>query len=375
MKHPFFELIPIIKKEAIHITRDFPSLVLALLIPFIQLTIFGYAINLDVKHIRTIVCDQNMTSISREIIDSYENSGYFDIVLFAHSPKEAIEAIDSGKSKVAIIIPRDFSREKTRLHTSHLQILIDGSDPTLANQAQAFATVIGQVKSFDTITRILKRNELPIISVDSRILYNPELRSANFFVPGLLGVILQLIGILLTSFAIVRERELGTIEQLMVSPIHPSSIVLGKMIPYSIIALFDIITALAAASLIFRVKIHGSLFLLLLLSILFLLTALGIGLLVSTIAKTQLQAMFISFAATFLPSFMLSGFIFPREGMPKIIQFLGWFVPLTFYLKILRGIIIKGVTFNHIIEPTFSLTLLCIIFLTLSISRFKKYIE
>ncbi len=366
----------IIWKELIQIRRDKPSLAIALAMPLMMMLVFGFAVNTDVDHIDTMVFDQDMSSASRKLINSFENTGIFDIIAQVYSQDEIRKAIDSGKAKAGLIIPPDFNKALVRGETAGVQILIDGSDPLVASKALSTAQMLVQVKSFDIQKKRLEKRgfkgnmEFPI-SLSSRVWYNPNMESIKFNIPGLVGVILQNITVLLTAFALVRERERGTLEQLIITPIRPAELIIGKLIPYIFIGLFDVLLVIALAVFLFSVPIKGSFLLLMVLSIIFLWTALGFGLLISTVAKNQLQAMQAS-VALILPSILLSGFMFPRESMPDVIYFIGNIFPITYFLKILRGIILKGIGVEFLHQEVIWLTVMSAGIFILSVLRFRK---
>jgi ABC-2 type transport system permease protein len=369
----------IIWKELIQIRRDKPSLAIALAMPLMMMLVFGFAVNTDVDHIDTMVFDQDMSSASRKLINSFENTGIFDIIAQVYSQDEIRKAIDSGKAKAGLIIPPDFNKALVRGETAGVQILIDGSDPLVASKALSTAQMLVQVKSFDIQKKRLEKRgfkgnmEFPI-SLSSRVWYNPNMESIKFNIPGLVGVILQNITVLLTAFALVRERERGTLEQLIITPIRPAELIIGKLIPYIFIGLFDVLLVIALAVFLFSVPIKGSFLLLMVLSIIFLWTALGFGLLISTVAKNQLQAMQAS-VALILPSILLSGFMFPRESMPDVIYFIGNIFPITYFLKILRGIILKGIGVEFLHQEVIWLTVMSAGIFILSVLRFRKRLD
>ena len=369
----------IIWKEFIQIRRDRPSLAIALAMPIMMMLVFGYAVNTDVEHIDTVVFDQDMSSASRGLIKSFENTGTFDLVDYVSSQKEIREAIDSGKAKVGLIIPPNYHQELARDRNTGIQVLIDGSDPLVATKALSTAQMLVQVKSFDIQKERLEKRGLSHdltlpVSLSSRVWYNPDMESIRFNIPGLVGVILQNITVLLTAFALVRERERGTLEQLIITPIRPAELIIGKLIPYIFIGIFDVLLVLALAVFLFSVPIKGSFLLLMVLSLVFLWTALGFGLLISTVAKNQLQAMQAS-VALILPSILLSGFMFPRESMPGVIYFIGNFIPITYFLKILRGIILKGIGLEFLFQEMLWLTVMSAGIFIISVKRFRKKLD
>jgi len=372
-------LLSIVKKEIIQIKRDRASMVMAFILPLIMLLIFGYAVTTDVEHIKTAVFDQSKSFESRQLVNSFKNTGYFDPDSLAESYKEMTYLIDSGKAAAGIIIPPDYAKKLHRNESTQIQLLVDGSDPLDARGALSNAQVIVQSKSFDSKIRQLQKTGLainlkPPIELSYRIWYNPNMESRKFNIPGLIGVIMQNITMLLTAFATVRERERGTLEQLIITPVKPLELIVGKLIPYAFIGFWDMLLVLCLGVFWFNVPINGSIIQLLLLSLIFLIAALGFGMFVSTVSKTQLQAMQVSFMII-LPSILLSGFMFPRDSMPKLLQILGNIIPLTYFIHILRGIILKGVGSSYLWTDIIPLIVFAIGILFLSVIRMKKRLE
>lgn len=368
----------IIVKEFVQLVRDRRTLLMALLMPVIQLLLFGYAITTDVEHLPTIVLDQSRSQESRALLQRFVNSRYFDIRKTAANEAEIEREIDHGSSRVGIIIPPDFDDLLLAGRTAQIQVIVDASDPLIARSALSTADAVGQVTSLEIITRRFTRSGIAVtglpLEVRSRAWYNPDLRSVNFMVPGLLAVILSMLTLMLTAMAIVRERELGTLEQLVATPIRKAELMLGKILPYVVLGYADITLALIIGAYWFKVPIRGSLLLLYGLTLIFYLATLGQGILISTISRTQRQAMQASFFA-FLPTILLSGFMFPREGMPVIIQWIGYAIPLTYFLIVVRGIILKGIGFLALINQIIPLAILGLFFFTVSVVRFQKRLE
>ncbi len=329
----------VLYKEIIHITHDRTTLVLALALPLLQLLIFGYAINIRVEHIGTAYLDEDRGPLAVRVLDALRASHEFDLVRAAASRDELHELIIGDKVKVAIDVPPHFSADVAAGRPAQLQVLIDGSDSSIADEALAASTQIGQALAAQLAPRITVAPS--VIDVRPRMLFNPSLRSANFLVPGLIGVIMQIITIFLTALAIVGERERGTLDQLLVTPIGSTGLMLGKIVPYAAIGFLDFLGVFAVMRLVFGVPIAGSVGLLLVLALGFLIAALGLGLLVSSVARSQLQAMLMTMGIM-LPSILLSGFFFERDAMPWVMQLLGYAIPLTYFLEILRGIILRG---------------------------------
>jgi ABC-type multidrug transport system permease subunit len=361
----------IIYKETRHILRDFRTLFLTLMIPGLELIIFGFAVNLDVKNIPTAVCDFDGRQESRDLLNAFVNTGYFDIVMRVRSEDELIDAIIRGDAKVGIKIPPDFSARTLTGTPAQVQILIDGSDSNSARQALNVSNAVALRASMKFLSDFIgKEEELPI-EARTRVLFNPDMRTTNFMVPGLVGVILQVVIMLLTTFAIVREKEQGTLEQLMVTPVSRLGLILGKLIPFGVIGIGETVSVLFLMRYLFQVPIAGSLLLLAGFTAIFLFTTLALGLLISTFATNQIQALQLSFLIL-LPSFLLSGFMFPQETMPYPIYLFGQFVPATYFLRILRGIILRAAGFQDLWHQGAILALMGIVILLLATIRFRK---
>ena len=368
----FWGLKAIIYKELIHIVNDRLTLSLSLLIPAIQLILYGYAIDTDVKHIRTAVLDFDRTNYSKVLVEKLQNSQYFKINYHADNEEELINYIKDGKAKTGFIIPQNLQANVLANRPSQLQILVDGSDSSIAQQASNTSSLIIQNINLKNIedTFGISTN---LIDPRIRVLFNPDLKSANFMIPGLLGVIMQIITTFLTALAIVKEKEKGTLEQLMVTPIGQGGLLIGKLIPYAGIGFMQFCLVISVMIFLFKVPIHGSFILLFLLSFLFLFTSLSLGLLISTYAEnhsqvTQLLQLII------IPSILLSGFIFPRENMPTVMYFISYFIPMTYFLDILRGIILRDTGFLSLLHNIIPLMLYGTLTLWFAINRFKKQI-
>jgi ABC-2 type transport system permease protein len=334
----------IVRKEFIQIFRDPRTLAIVLAMPAMQLLLFGYAINTVVDHLPTVVLDQARTPDSRAFIAAFQNSGYFDVVGPASSPDDIRQSVDSGRAKLGLVIPPDFGTRVLRGETALAQLVVDGSDPNVAQTALFAGGMVAQAQSAQAVGALSRGAVTASAGIELRpiVLYNPSMLSVNFMIPGLIGLILQFQTLILTAFAVVRERERGTLEQLVVTPIRPWELMLGKILPYVATAFLAVSVALGVGRFWFGVELAGSLPLLVALSTLFLLGSLGVGLLISTVSQTQAQALQLAMFVM-LPSLLLSGFMFPREGMPWLVQQLGLAIPLTYFLQILRGVILKGV--------------------------------
>jgi ABC-2 type transport system permease protein len=369
----------IMKKEFLQVVRDRAFLPMLFLAPIMQLLLFGYAATTDVKNISTAVLDQDKTQDSRRFIESFANSGYFRFKAYLNSESEIDDMLDRSKVKLVINIPRDFSHKLNRNEPISIQVIIDGTNSNTANVIIGYTKDIAQRTSVKIIIQQLKKAnmEIPVIDSQFRAWYNPELDSVNYVVPGIICTILSIITTMLTSVAIVREREKGTLEQLMVSPIAPYQLILGKVLPFMLIGFIDAVIVLVAGVFWFKIPVNGSIPLLFALTIIFITNTLAIGILISTISRTQQQAMMTTLFLM-IPWITLSGFIFPIENMPKVIQALTYMIPLRYFLVIIiiiRGIVLKGVGLSVLWPQILSLVVLGSILLLLSISRFHKRLE
>ncbi len=371
-------LFGMIAKEFIHLRRDPLAVTLALFVPVAMLFIFGWAINTDVKHIPTAAFDQSGSVEARTLLESFQNSQYFDIQYWARSHAELTRLIDDGSAKVGIVIPPDYAKRLSR-QTAEIQVIVDASDPLVATSAVNAAGSLGAQLSLQLLTRNLQgmpvlRRDVPPVDFRVRAWYNPDLVSAIFIVPGLIGALLMQTTITAMAVTVVREREKGTLEALIVSPIRRWELMLGKIIPNLLVAYGQITMALLVAYFVFDVPIRGNLVLLYVLSLVFMMGTLGIGIYVSTAARTVPQAMQLSFL-TFLPSIYLSGLLFPIEGMPQAAQYLAHVIPLTYYLRIVRGIVLKGVGLDYLWPNLLPLVLFGGVVFTLAVLRFRKQLD
>lgn len=374
MKFNIKRTIAVIKKEFYQIKRDKRTIAIILLMPIMELLLFGYAASTSVDHISTVVYNNDIGAESRELLDNFTNSQYFNMNYMAHSMSDVQKYIDDGYAKAGIVIPPEYSKNIKSGKTAQIQLIVDGSDPTTAQTILSSAGSVVQSMSVKIIG-ISSSNTMPQpLDLRSRVWYNADMSSINFNVPGLIGVILQTVTLMLTSFSIVREREKGTMEQLIVTPISKMELMVGKIIPYVIIGFIDIVLALVLSIFWFKVPVAGSIALLLFFSVIFLFSALGIGLLISTVSKSQLQAMQLSMFMI-MPNILLSGYMFPREAMPKIIQVISNVFPLTYFIKVLRGIILKGNEFSSLKNEFIILTVFGVAVLSIATFKFKKKID
>ncbi len=372
-------LSSLIRKEFIQILRDPRTLILVLVIPVMQLFLLGYAATNDVRNVPLAVFDQDRGPAARALLDAYRAADYFTLAYDADSEAALRELIDGGKARAGLVIPPDYSQRLQESGSAQVAFILDGSDPTVASTSLSAAQLIGQDYATQVLSKKLNRSGQstsiqPPLEVRSQVWYNPDLVSAYFMIPGVIGMILYALTSILTASAIVRERERGTIEQLIVTPIRPWELILGKILPYVILAFLNTLEVLMIGSWWFKVPVRGDLLLILLLSGLFLLSSLGIGLLASTIANTQQEAM-LTVWMTLLPSIFLSGFFFPLEAMPKILQWISYIFPLRYYLAIIRSLMLKGVGIASLTEEVIALVVFGILIMTAASMRFRKRLD
>lgn len=373
-------ILTIVRKEFQQFRRDPKMFGIILVAPILQLIFLGYAATLDLKIITAVIYDRDYSASSRNLIRAFEGSGYFSINKYCGSYDEIESEIDFGKTTVAIVIPKDFEKNIQRGIQTKVQAIFNGSDGNSANIAAGYVTGVVANFSKDALGENLIRSAkkyIPLVQInsESRVWYNPTLKTRNFMVPAIVALLLSIITLLLTSLAVVKEREIGTLEQLVVTPIKPAQLILGKLIPFVILAFIAVFLALTAMYLIFGIGVRGSVTFLLLASFVYILSTLGLGLFVSTISKTQQQAMMISIFGVMMPMIYLSGFAFPLENMPEIIQLISYIIPPRYFMVIIRGVILKGIGFNELWSELFILLLMGALILYLSASRFKKKLE
>ncbi len=369
-------LVPIIRKEFIHILRDPRTLGVMLLMPVIQLILLGYTATTDIRHLHTAVYDADRTAQSRQLVDAYRASDYFEISSYVSSESAMGTLLDRGDIRAGLIIPTGYGDNLLKGSTAQVAFVIDGSDPSVATTAFAASQSVGQALNTQILQKRLGIDVTTLggIEVRPRVWYNPDLRSANYMIPALIGLILQFLTMLFTAQTIVREREQGTIEQLVVTPIKSWELVVGKIIPYVVIAFLDLLEIVVIGVLWFGVPIRGSLPLLGVISLVFLSTTLGLGLFVSTSATTQQEAMLLTFMIN-LPGIFLSGFFFPLEAMPPALQALSYLIPLRYMLIILRGIVVKGVGLEAFGTQAVALAIFGAVILIGASLRFRKSLE
>jgi ABC-2 type transport system permease protein len=378
----------ILRKEFRQLLREPRLRGMLLAPPVIQLLVFGYAVNLDVENSRLAWWDQDRTPASRSLRDAFRGSRHFRLTAEPSSDAEIQRLMDHGDIDLAVVVPPGFGRDLDRGQSAQVQILVEGTNSNTASIVAANASGVLAGFSSQALSVQMKQRltgstlaaggpvnlEAPELEVRGRVWFNPDLRSRFFFVPGVVVNIITLVTLSLTAMAIVREREIGTMEQLMVTPIRPVELILGKTLPFSLIGLLDVLLVTGAAVLVFHMPVRGSLLLLLLASVLFLLTTLGVGLFISTICQTQQQAMMSSFFF-FNPAFMLSGFTFPIRNMPAPVQLITYLNPVRYMMEIVRGLFLKGVGISVLWPQLLALAILGTSILTLSVLRFHKRLD
>jgi ABC-2 type transport system permease protein len=367
-----WRLWPMLRKEFIQMRRDRLTLGMMVGIPAVQLALFGFAIRTEVRHLPTVVLDESRSSESRSLIAVMRNTGNFDIIGAVSSRAELTDLLASGKVQAAVIIPPEFQADIKRGRTAQAQIIVDAADPMASSAAISGASLAGAARGAAITAGRLGR--APPLEVRVRPWYNPALRTEAYIVPGIIGVLLSLTLLLITSMAIVRERERGTLEQLIVTPLSKTSLMLGKILPFVLVGYVQMTVILVLGKLLFDIPMRGSLPLLYLVTFGFIVANLGIGLLISTLVRTQVQAMQLGFFMM-LPNILLSGFMFPRVAMPKAAQWLGALLPLTYYLEVLRGILLKGVGLEYLWRDSLTLVGFALVLVTLSVRRFSKTVD
>jgi ABC-2 type transport system permease protein len=366
------QFLSFVKKEFHHIFRDKRTMFILLGMPIVQIIIFGFALTNEVKNSKIAVIDQSKDAATASLISEIEASRYFDVSKNLTSYKEIDSAFRSGEIKLAIVFPQNFKEDLEHFNKSQVQLIADASDPNVASTLTNYASAI----IMDYQKRITDDRKLPYtIDTELKMLYNPELTGAYNFVPGVMAMVLLLVCTMMTAITIVKEKELGTMEVLLVSPVKPLKIVIAKAVPYLLLSAVNIMSILLLSVFVLEVPINGSIILLLFESILFTLVSLSLGLLISSTAESQQTAMFISLVALFLPTVMLSGFMFPVENMPLPLRIVSNIVPAKWYYTIVKGVMLKGVGLNIVWKETLILAGMMIFFLALAIRNFKIRLE
>lgn len=369
-------LLAMTKKEFVQMRRDPATLRLMLVVPVMQLMIFGFAIRTDVRHLPTVVFDQSRSQQSREFVQKLTATDNFVVKRAATSYTDALAAVDNGQARAAVIIPPDYARQLKRGHSAQVQVLVDASDPTASQAAIGAAQLVGQRTNIALVAARTGADLARQLPVDVRVrpLYNPALRSAVFIVPGIIGMILSNILIIITAMSIVRERETGTLEQLIVTPLAKWEIMLGKIAPYVLVGYVQMTTVLLAGHLVFHVPVRGPLPALYAATFLFIVANLGLGLFISTLGRNQAQVTQTAFLFL-LPNVLLSGFMFPREAMPPAARLVGNLLPLTYYLQLIRGIVLKGNGLTQLWPQALALAGFAVAFFAFATRRFSKTLE
>ncbi|HEU4570229.1 MAG TPA: ABC transporter permease [Gemmatimonadales bacterium] len=367
---PSWNIWPMLLKELTQLRRDRLTFAMMTGIPAIQLLLFGFAIQTEVRHLPTVVLDESATEESRALVTRVLNTGNFDLLAHVADRGAVREALESGAARAAVVIPPEYARDLKRGRTAQAQVIVDAADPMASAAALSGAAQAAQVEAQ---ARLGLRRALPL-EVRVRPWYNPDGRSSTYIVPGIIGVLLSMTLVLITAMAIVREREKGTLEQLVVTPISRTSIMLGKLAPFLLIGYIQVTVVLVLGRLVFDVPIRGSLWSLYLLSLPFMAASLGVGLFLSTLVRTQAQAVQLGFFYM-MPNILLSGFMFPRIAMPWAAQALGAILPLTYYLDLLRNILVKGVAPHHLVKDGLILTGFAALFIALAVRRFHKTVD
>jgi ABC-2 type transport system permease protein len=355
-------------KETLHVRRDFGTLFFSLIIPLMQMLLLGYGIDTNIRQINTVVFNADGHRESRELLDRLKNSDTFHVVRYVSSDAEMNNLIIGGRARVGIKIPVDYSDRLLHGMGAQVLVLIDGSDSSVAGQAINVTTSIGLDES---LRRVLVNNTSFAVEMRPKLLFNPDSRSPNFFLPGLTAILLLNVTTFLTSFSIVREKERGTLEQLFVTPVKPMGLLLGKLLPYLGIGFFELLLILTFMRFAFRVPIHGSVVLLAFLSLPYIFVSLSLGILISSKANTQSEAMQLAFL-TILPSIFFSGYIFPRETMPRFFYVVSYFVPASYFINITRGVILRGAGITHLWLDGLALFAMGSILLVIAARRFHN---
>jgi len=371
-KHPIFYII---KKEFLELKRS-ELLRILIVAPIVQMIIFGYVATTDIKNVKTVICDEDRTLVSRELAAKFINSEYFSVVKETPDQNEIDTQFAKGKAMIAVRIPKGLSEKVKKGLPGKVQVIIDGSDSNTATVSMNRAVMIIQGYSeqlFRLKIDLIKKTTggLPAITLKERVWYNPELKSANVMVPGVIGLILMIVTMIVTAVSIVREKENGNIEQIVVTPVKPAEIILGKIVPYILIALINIVLITALSLLIFGISFKGNFFTLLAISMFMIVANLGLGIYVSTVSSTQQQAMLTSMFFI-VPNMLLSGFLFPIKNMPEILQAITYLIPLRYYMVIIRGVFLKGLGFTELIPETAALLVFAVAIFTLAIKQFRK---
>ena len=376
----------ILRKEFIQALRDPRMRVLLFIPPVVQLLVFGFAVNLDVDHVRLAWMDMDRTPLSRELREEFTGSGRFDVVAWPADETEAAQVLDAGEAQAVVRVLPAFERDVRRGRPVSVQVLLDGTNSNTASLVSSYAVNVvaafsARISAGRQSVQLLRRGaEAPVnsaspqVAASTRVWFNPDLYSRNYFVPGVVANIIFMVTLMLTALAIVREKEIGTMEQLMVTPMRPVELMLGKTLPFAVVGLLDVVLVTAVALLVFHIPFRGSALLLLFCAAIFLMSSLGAGLFLSTVSHTQQQAMMANFFFS-TPAFMLSGFAFPIRNMPAAVQYLTYLNPMRYFIEIVRGIFLKGVGVTVLWPQMAALALYGILVLSMSVMRFRKTLD
>ncbi|MBL8188501.1 MAG: ABC transporter permease [Acidobacteria bacterium] len=369
--NPFNGMIPVLRKEAIHISRDPSALFFTIVLPMIQLLMIGFAINTNIRDIPTSVYDAAKTQESRRLLDRFVNSDDFKIVSYVDSEDDLNREIIAGRARVGVKIPPDYSRRLLAGQTASYLVLVDGSDSSVAGEALNVSNAIALRESLERSLSVTSVRQTLPIEARPKVLFNPDSKSANFLIPGMIAVLMQMMTVLMTAITIVRERERGTLDQLYMTPVKPLGLMMGKIVPYAVVAYVEVLILLFFMRWAFGVPIRGSILLLMLLVAPFILTMLGFGLLVSTKAQTYQEATQMAFG-TMMPSIFLSGYIFPIDTMPVQFQVISSFIPTTYLIQIFRGVILRGAELQDLWRQGLILSAMSIVMIVIAALRFRK---
>jgi ABC-2 type transport system permease protein len=379
-QHIMKTIIHFIKKEFLQFKRDPKMFAMILVAPIVQLILLGYAANFDVNIVHTAVYDMDKSQSSRKYIESFESTGYFSFDYYVNNYEEVTDLIDNAEVILGLVIPPDFEKKINRRETAQVQAIFDGSDGNTASIAAGYLQGVTQKFSKEILTDIRDKLGIKVLPVGSvvpkaRVWFNPELKTRNFMVPGIVGLLLMIITLILTSLAVVKEKEIGTLEQLIVTPIKPIQMIIGKLVPFILLGFVAVILVITAMNVIFGIAVKGSVPFLLAASFVFILSTLGLGLFVSTISKTQQQAMMLAIFLIMMPMVFLSGFTFPIENMPKTIQWITYIIPLRYFMTIIRGIILKGIGIVDLWQELLAMFVIGVSILGMSVLRFQKRLD
>lgn len=368
-----------IKKEVLQLLRDRRMLFIAIGMPIIQLVLLGYVASMDIKHLSTAVLDEDKSYQSREFLRRFNCTEYFDFNFYLNSRDQIASMLDTGRAKLVIYIPSKFGQKIDHEQTADVQVEMDGSNASIAMITQSYVSLIGGQASAAIFQERLNRHGLakysnPLFDLRSRIWFNGDLESRYFYVPGIFAQLLMLISMILTTSSIVREKTRGTMEMLSVTPLKPMEIIMGKLIPFGIVAMLDVLVVFLISTLWFGVPMRGSVFLLFVLGAVYLLAGLGTGVVISTFARNERQAGMANLLVT-APQMVLSGFIFPIDNMPPAIQFITYFIPLRYFLSIVRELFLKGTGITYLWHEVWPMLLIAVTIITVSVVKFRQKLE